>query len=96
MSEEKLSIDDLLTGRQMQIVKCAVAGIQNRETGQLLGISVRTVEVHRYHASQRLGTRNTAGLVRVWLESGRKIPDANRIRAAEARRKASAPEPGQG
>jgi two-component system response regulator DctR len=42
-----------------------VAGATNQRTAQELGISRRTVEVHRRRIQAKLNVRNTADLVRL-------------------------------
>jgi two-component system response regulator FixJ len=42
-------------------------GNSNKEAGQLLGISPRTVEVHRARIMEKLGARNAADLMRIVL-----------------------------
>ncbi|NBQ39539.1 MAG: LuxR family transcriptional regulator, partial [Alphaproteobacteria bacterium] len=41
------------------------AGASNKEAGRQLGISPRTVEVHRARIMEKIGARNTADLVRI-------------------------------
>jgi two-component system, LuxR family, response regulator FixJ len=59
-------IDDLTT-RQRQILEYVVSGASNKEIGRVLGISTRTVEVHRARVMARLGVRKVADLVRLVL-----------------------------
>lgn len=48
----------LLTPRENEIAALVVAGRSNKEIGIALGISPRTVEVHRAHIFKKLGVRN--------------------------------------
>ncbi len=53
-----------LTARQKEILRLVAQGCTNREIGQRLDISVRTVEVHRFNLMRRLRVRNVAQLLR--------------------------------
>lgn len=53
-----------LTSRQKEILRLVAQGCTNREIGQRLDISVRTVEVHRFNLMRRLRVRNVAQLLR--------------------------------
>ena len=53
-----------LTARQKEILRLVAHGCTNREIGQRLSISVRTVEVHRFNLMRRLRVRNVAQLLR--------------------------------
>ncbi len=54
-----------LTPRERQVADRAVAGRHNREIAHELGISVRTVEVHKARVMIKLGTRNLSELIRL-------------------------------
>lgn len=54
-----------LTPREREVMELVVAGRHNREIAEQLGISVRTVEVHKARMMAKLGTDNVADLVRV-------------------------------
>ena len=54
-----------LTRREEEVMSLVVAGCHNREIAQRLGISVRTVEVHKAHIMSKLGVDNVADLVRI-------------------------------
>ncbi len=54
-----------LTERQRQVLELAVEGLSNKEIAGRLGISFRTVEVHRAWMMERMGARNLAELVRM-------------------------------
>lgn len=58
-----------LTFRERQILKYVVDGRTNKEIAGDLGLSYRTVEVHRRHIMEKIGARNTAELVRLAIES---------------------------
>lgn len=53
-----------LTPRQKQILRLVAEGLTNREIARRFGISVRTVEVHRFNLMRRLRVRNVAQLLR--------------------------------
>jgi two-component system response regulator FixJ len=55
----------LLSPRERQVLDGLVAGQPNKVIAHDLGISVRTVEVHRARMLQRLGTRQTAEAIRL-------------------------------
>ena len=60
-----------LTPREREVLKLIVAGASNKETGRKLGISPRTIEVHRAHIMAKLGAKNAADLVRIVLSQDR-------------------------
>jgi len=61
---------DLLTPRQHDILRLVSIGHTNREIAEMLEISVRTVEVHRFNLMRRLNVRNVAQLLRRSLQLG--------------------------
>nr|WP_297355770.1 response regulator transcription factor [uncultured Caldimonas sp.] len=52
-----------LTERQLQILKLIAIGYANKEIGYTLGLSAKTVTVHRARIMDRLNIRDVAGLV---------------------------------
>ncbi|TFW30849.1 response regulator transcription factor [Duganella callida] len=54
-----------LTPREREVMELVVIGRHNREIGPALGISVRTVEVHKARLMSKLGVDNVADLVRI-------------------------------
>ena len=56
-----------LTPREREVLQLISNGQSNKEAGRLLGISPRTVEVHRARVMEKLGARNTADLMRIVL-----------------------------
>ena len=61
---------DNLTPREQEVMARVVAGRHNREIAAELGISSRTVEVHKARMMDKLGVSNVADLVRLSMESG--------------------------
>jgi RNA polymerase sigma factor (sigma-70 family) len=56
-----------LTAREREVLEHAARGLHAKEIGAALGISPRTVEVHKTRIMEKLGVRNIAELVRVAL-----------------------------
>lgn len=56
-----------LTQRELEVLRRVADGETNKQIAMVLGISPRTVEVHRAAAMRKLGARNTAQLVRIAL-----------------------------
>lgn len=54
-----------LTPREIEVEQLVVNGYHNREIAEKLGISVRTVEVHKAHMMSKLGVGSVADLVRL-------------------------------
>ncbi|MEQ1900899.1 MAG: response regulator transcription factor [Devosia sp.] len=57
-----------LTPRELEVLRRVVIGETNKEIAASLGISPRTVEVHRAAAMRKLGARNTADMIRLALK----------------------------
>ena len=62
---------ETLTPREREVLKEIVGGSSNKETGRDLGISPRTIEVHRARIMAKLGAKNAADLVRIVLSQDR-------------------------
>jgi two-component system, LuxR family, response regulator FixJ len=61
---------DLLTPREFQVLELIANGASSKEAGRCLGISPRTIEVHRARVMEKLGAKNTIDLVHIVLRSG--------------------------
>lgn len=56
--------------REEQVAGLIAAGLSNKEVGQTLGISIKTVEKHRTSLHKKFHFRNTADLCRWALAKG--------------------------
>jgi two-component system response regulator FixJ len=54
-----------LSPREKEVLEALVAGASNKVIAFDLGLSVRTVEVHRARMMERLGTRQLAEAIRL-------------------------------
>jgi FixJ family two-component response regulator len=54
---------EALTGREREIMELVVAGDSSKVIGKKLGISSRTVDIHRSNIMKKLNIRNIAELV---------------------------------
>ena len=67
--EEKASYNGL-TPREREILRYIAEGKQNREIGDLLSISVRTVQAHRTNLMDKLGAHDRTELVKYAIRRG--------------------------
>jgi FixJ family two-component response regulator len=54
-----------LTEREREVLALAIAGLQNKDIARKLGISYRTVEIHRAHVLRKTGVRSLVDLARL-------------------------------
>lgn len=59
-----------LSPREREVMGLVVEGLDNRSVGERLGISPRTVEVHKARVMSKLGARNLAELIRIAQAGG--------------------------
>lgn len=59
-----------LTARERDVLEHLVAGRSNKEVGRELGISPRTVEIHRARLMEKMTAESLAQLVRMAIEAG--------------------------
>jgi two-component system response regulator FixJ len=64
-----------LTDRERQTIELVTDGNSNKFIASDLGISERTVEVHRSAAMKKLGVRTLAQLVRLHVDADESVPD---------------------
>jgi two-component system, NarL family, response regulator NreC len=60
----------ILSPRETDVLKLMALGHTNREIGEQLSLSVRTVETHRAHIQQKLGLSSRPELTRYALANG--------------------------
>ena len=56
--------DGVLTARERRVVQLIAEGHSNKETAQILGLNLKTVESHRSSAMRKVNANSTATLVR--------------------------------
>lgn len=61
---------DTLTDREREVVKLVAEGHKNREIGECLCISMKTVEKHRANVMKKLNLRSASGLTAYAIENG--------------------------
>jgi FixJ family two-component response regulator len=59
-----------LTPREREILSGVIHGLSNQQIGEALGISARTVEIHRANMIKKLGAKNSAAAVKIALDAG--------------------------
>jgi len=61
---------DLLTPREFQVMHLLTGGMLNKQVGAELGLSVKTVKVHRGRVRQKLGVDSIAEIVHLVEKAG--------------------------
>lgn len=59
------SLVSSLTAREQEVMHCVLAGHSNKKIAQQLGISHRTVEIHKARMMHKIGANNLLELVRI-------------------------------
>ncbi|MBU1344143.1 MAG: response regulator transcription factor [Proteobacteria bacterium] len=67
---EKIDRETELTSRQTEVLQLLAEGYTNRETANILSVSIKTIETHRTQIKKRLNIQKTAGLVQYALQKG--------------------------
>ena len=62
--------NELLTDRETEILKLIAAGFSNKDIGDQLFISHRTVDTHRTNLMKKLDVNNIAGLISYAIKNG--------------------------
>ena len=63
MDPSEPTVEEVLTSRQIQVLTMLSQGKSAKEIGFALGVSSKTVDVHRMRIMERLGVRDMASLV---------------------------------
>ena len=61
--ESKFNVVDQLTERELEVLKLICEELTSGEIGERLFLSPRTVETYRKNLLEKVGARNTVGLV---------------------------------
>ncbi|MEI6521201.1 MAG: response regulator transcription factor [bacterium] len=70
LNKNKGDILDILSNRERDVMKMLASGMKSSEVGNDLGISSRTVDVHRQHIFDKLKINSTADMVRIAIREG--------------------------
>ncbi len=70
LEEGQESSPNILTKRELQILKLIAQGLSNKNIASKLKLSIRTVEAHRGNLTNKLGIKNTANLVKYAISKG--------------------------
>ena len=65
------SLQESLTPREREVFRVVSQGLTHREIGNILGISPRTVEVHKGRIMAKLGVKTMAELIKLSLKNGK-------------------------
>ncbi|MGC2423652.1 MAG: response regulator transcription factor [Nitrospirota bacterium] len=69
---------DKLTNREKEVLQLIAEGNTNNEIGNLMNISVKTVETHRAHIMSKLDIHDMAGLIKYAIRKGFVVLDTGR------------------
>lgn len=61
--EDVVKSDVYITERELAVIKLIVRGFNSKDIGDIMGIALKTVEVHRHNVLKRWGCNNTPELV---------------------------------
>ncbi|MBI1184914.1 response regulator [bacterium] len=67
---QNVEIDTSLTEREIEILRLIAQGLSNKEIGDKLYISHRTVDTHRTNLMRKLDAKNIAALIRYAIRAG--------------------------
>ncbi|MEE4152836.1 MAG: sigma-70 family RNA polymerase sigma factor [Erythrobacter sp.] len=65
-AREARQVLDQLTKREREVMRLACDGLQSSEIAEQLGLSVRTIESHRYNAIQKLGDSKLINILKIF------------------------------
>lgn len=61
---------DGLTSREVEILRLVASGLTNRQLGEGLGVSTRTVDAHLRSVYAKLGVKSRSAATRYAIENG--------------------------
>lgn len=65
----------LLSPREVQVMEGLLAGLPNKLIAHDLGLSIRTVEMHRLRMMDKLQARSLVAVFRLWVDAGWEKPE---------------------
>jgi DNA-binding NarL/FixJ family response regulator len=68
MVKQKQSLAEVLSSRELEVLKLIATEHTNEEISNRLFLSKRTIDTHRQNLMRKLGVKNTAGLVKYAVE----------------------------
>lgn len=69
-SENEISLSEILSGREIEIIFCIAQGLNTKEIAKELNISEHTINTHRKNILNKTASKNTADLVSRCLLEG--------------------------
>lgn len=70
LKSDEQSGNELLSKREIEILRLSAEGLGNKEISEKLFISIRTVESHKNHIMQKLDLKSTVDMVKYAIKSG--------------------------
>ncbi len=72
MIKKKKNIDLIprLSKREKEVLQLILAEYNNKQIADMLFLSERTVESHRFNLQQKLNVKNTIGLMKIAMQLG--------------------------
>lgn len=70
LDARSLSLSDLLTYRELQVLRYLAEGFNHREIARRLHLSVKTIDSHRTRLLKKLALRNNSDLTRFAIRNG--------------------------
>lgn len=59
-----------LSPRQLEVLQLVASGLRNKQIAYELGLSEKTIKMHRGLAMDKLGSKNSADMIRLAVEAG--------------------------
>ena len=67
--KETEDLQNVLSIREIEVLKLFSEGLSNKEISENLGISIRTVESHKNHIVHKLGAKSTVDMVKIAIRN---------------------------
>ncbi len=67
--KETEDLQNVLSLREIEVLKLFSEGLSNKEISEKLGISIRTVESHKNHIVHKLGAKSTVDMVKIAIRN---------------------------